>query len=168
MFRYQKATELFEEIARKSINNNLLKYGVRGILLNAGLCQLCRGDTVAINNSLERFQVQTVPLNCQLVAIVNFLNVTFFCRTLTQPSQGHANTSFWRYHTILTFLLFTVFLLMRSPWLYIVSFFWRKMAGALPCIIVGRKEHKVNPRRATRNTTHTRTNTDYKHPSPKD
>jgi len=71
MFRYQKATELFEEIARKSINNNLLKYGVRGILLNAGLCQLCRGDTVAINNSLERYQVQTVPLNCQLVAIVN-------------------------------------------------------------------------------------------------
>ncbi|EER93873.1 hypothetical protein BDA96_01G188700 [Sorghum bicolor] len=54
--KYQKATELFEEIARKSINNNLLKYGVRGILLNAGLCQLCRGDTVAINNSLERYQ----------------------------------------------------------------------------------------------------------------
>ncbi|CAD6205747.1 unnamed protein product [Miscanthus lutarioriparius] len=54
--KYQKATELFEEIARKSINNNLLKYGIRGILLNAGICQLCRGDTVAINNSLERYQ----------------------------------------------------------------------------------------------------------------
>ncbi|PAN46298.1 hypothetical protein PAHAL_9G175700 [Panicum hallii] len=54
--KYQKATELFEEIARKSINNNLLKYSVRGILLNAGICQLCRGDPVAINNSLERYQ----------------------------------------------------------------------------------------------------------------
>ncbi|OEL20777.1 Alpha-soluble NSF attachment protein [Dichanthelium oligosanthes] len=56
--KYQKATELFEEIARKSINNNLLKYSVRGILLNAGICQLCRGDPVAINNSLERYQPQ--------------------------------------------------------------------------------------------------------------
>ncbi|GJN40426.1 hypothetical protein PR202_gb29635 [Eleusine coracana subsp. coracana] len=53
---YQEATELFEEIVRKSCNNNLLKYSVRGILLNAGICQLCRGDPVAINNSLERYQ----------------------------------------------------------------------------------------------------------------
>jgi len=56
IFRHQKETELFEEIARKSINNNLLKYSVRGILLKAGICQLCRGDPVAINNSLERYQ----------------------------------------------------------------------------------------------------------------
>jgi hypothetical protein len=76
MFKYQKATELFEEVAHKSINNNILKSGVRGILLNAGLCQLCRGNTVAVNNSLERFQVQTVRLNCQ-VAFINFLNVPF-------------------------------------------------------------------------------------------
>jgi alpha-soluble NSF attachment protein len=55
-FRYPKATEIFEGIARQSINNNLLKYGVRGILLNAGICQLCRGDPVAITNSLERYQ----------------------------------------------------------------------------------------------------------------
>jgi hypothetical protein len=39
------------------MNNNLLKYGVRGHLLNAGLCQLCRGDVVAITNALERYQV---------------------------------------------------------------------------------------------------------------
>lgn len=56
-YRYPKATEIFEGIARQSINNNLLKYGVRGILLNAGICQLCRGDPVAITNSLERYQV---------------------------------------------------------------------------------------------------------------
>ena len=58
--RYPKATEIFEGIARQSINNNLLKYGVRGILLNAGICQLCRGDPVAITNSLERYQVCTI------------------------------------------------------------------------------------------------------------
>ena len=56
--RYPKAIEIYEEIARQSLNNNLLKYGVRGHLLNAGLCQLCKGDVVAITNSLERYQVQ--------------------------------------------------------------------------------------------------------------
>ncbi|TVU42368.1 hypothetical protein EJB05_08770 [Eragrostis curvula] len=54
--QYPKATELFEAIARQSVNNNLLKYSARGILLNAGICQLCRGDPVAITNSLERYQ----------------------------------------------------------------------------------------------------------------
>ena len=107
IFRYQKATELFEEIGRKSINNNLLKYSVRGILLKAGICQLCRGDPVAINNSLERYQVWTVPLDCRLLlSFVKFLSITPCGRTLTQPSQGRANTSFWRYNIILTFLFF--------------------------------------------------------------
>ncbi|KAL7169528.1 hypothetical protein ACSBR2_034540 [Camellia fascicularis] len=54
--QYPKAIENFEEIAQHSLNINLLKYGVRGHLLNAGLCQLCKGDAVAINNSLERYQ----------------------------------------------------------------------------------------------------------------
>ncbi|XP_008809944.2 alpha-soluble NSF attachment protein-like [Phoenix dactylifera] len=54
--QYPKATEIFEAIAQKSVNNNLLKYSVKGILLNAGICQLCRGDVVAITNSLERYQ----------------------------------------------------------------------------------------------------------------
>jgi alpha-soluble NSF attachment protein len=54
--QYPKATEIFEAITRQSINNNLLKYSVRSILLNAGICQLCRGDPVAITNSLERYQ----------------------------------------------------------------------------------------------------------------
>ncbi|KAK1260828.1 hypothetical protein QJS04_geneDACA001990 [Acorus gramineus] len=54
--QYPKAIEIFEVIARHSINNNLLKYSVKGLLLNAGLCQLCRGDLVAIHNSLERYQ----------------------------------------------------------------------------------------------------------------
>ncbi|KMZ63583.1 Alpha-soluble NSF attachment protein [Zostera marina] len=54
--QYPKAVEIFEGIARQNINNNLLKYSVKGILLNAGLCQLCRGDVVAITNSLEKYQ----------------------------------------------------------------------------------------------------------------
>ncbi|KAK6156047.1 hypothetical protein DH2020_010295 [Rehmannia glutinosa] len=54
--QYQKAIEIYEEIARQSLNNNLLKYGVKGHLLNAGICQLCKSDVVAINNALERYQ----------------------------------------------------------------------------------------------------------------
>ncbi|KVI12079.1 alpha-soluble NSF attachment protein-like [Cynara cardunculus var. scolymus] len=54
--QYQKAIEIYEAIARQSLNNNLLKYGVRGYLLNAGICQLCKGDVVAITNALERYQ----------------------------------------------------------------------------------------------------------------
>ncbi|KAG5533588.1 hypothetical protein RHGRI_027690 [Rhododendron griersonianum] len=55
---YQKSIEIYEDIARQSMNTNLLKYGVRGHLLNAGICQLCKGkgDAVAINNALERYQ----------------------------------------------------------------------------------------------------------------
>ncbi|XP_031278809.1 alpha-soluble NSF attachment protein 2 [Pistacia vera] len=54
--QYQKAIEIFEEIAKQSLNNNLLKYGVKGHLLNAGICQLCKSDVVAITNALERYQ----------------------------------------------------------------------------------------------------------------
>ncbi|KAG8377095.1 hypothetical protein BUALT_Bualt09G0132700 [Buddleja alternifolia] len=54
--KYQKAIEIYEEIARYSLNNNLLKYGARGHLLNAGICQLCKGDVVAIANALEKYQ----------------------------------------------------------------------------------------------------------------
>lgn len=54
--QYQKAIKIYEDTAQQSLNNNLLKYGVRGYLLNSGLCELCRGDIVAITNALERYQ----------------------------------------------------------------------------------------------------------------
>ncbi|XP_057808253.1 alpha-soluble NSF attachment protein-like [Salvia miltiorrhiza] len=54
--KYQTAAEIYEEVAGYALNNNLLKYGARGHLLNAGICQLCKGDVVAINNALEKYQ----------------------------------------------------------------------------------------------------------------
>ncbi|KAK4483824.1 hypothetical protein RD792_011031 [Penstemon davidsonii] len=54
--KYQKAIQIYEEVASYSLNNNLLKYGVRGHLLNAGICQLCKGDIVAIKNAVEKYQ----------------------------------------------------------------------------------------------------------------
>lgn len=55
--RYQKAIDIYEEIAKYSLKNNLLKYGVKGHLLNAGICQLCKGDIVAITKALDNYQV---------------------------------------------------------------------------------------------------------------
>ncbi|KAK7294799.1 hypothetical protein RJT34_17695 [Clitoria ternatea] len=54
--QYQEAIKIYEDIARQSLNSNLLRYGVRGHLLNSGLCQLCQGDFVAFTHSLERYQ----------------------------------------------------------------------------------------------------------------
>ncbi|XP_050385883.1 alpha-soluble NSF attachment protein 2 [Argentina anserina] len=54
--QYPKSIQIYEEIARHSLNNNLLKYGVKGHLLNAGICQLCKGDPVAIGNALEKYE----------------------------------------------------------------------------------------------------------------
>ncbi|CAK9323910.1 unnamed protein product [Citrullus colocynthis] len=54
--QYQKAIDIYEEIAKYSLKNNLLKYGVKGHLLNAGICQLCKGDIVAITKALDNYQ----------------------------------------------------------------------------------------------------------------
>lgn len=54
--QYPKAIEIYEDIARQSLNNNLLKYGVKGHLLNAGICHLCKGDVVSITNALEKYE----------------------------------------------------------------------------------------------------------------
>ncbi|KAJ4833888.1 hypothetical protein Tsubulata_048063 [Turnera subulata] len=54
--QYQKAIEIFEEIGKQSLGNNLLKYGVKGHFLNAGICHLCKSDVVAITNALEKYQ----------------------------------------------------------------------------------------------------------------
>ncbi|CAM6084089.1 unnamed protein product [Calypogeia fissa] len=52
---YAKAIEIYESVARQSLDSNLLKYSVKGYLLNAGLCHLCGSDSVAIGNALEKY-----------------------------------------------------------------------------------------------------------------
>ncbi|KAG2252098.1 hypothetical protein Bca52824_082234 [Brassica carinata] len=54
--QYEKAIKIYEDIARHSLGNNLLKYGVKGHLLNAGMCHLCKADVVSITNALEKYQ----------------------------------------------------------------------------------------------------------------
>jgi len=40
---YQKATENFEQVAKKSMNNNLTKYSVKDYLFKAGIVHLASG-----------------------------------------------------------------------------------------------------------------------------
>ncbi|KAI3987216.1 hypothetical protein MKX01_031700 [Papaver californicum] len=54
--QYPRAIEIYEDVAKQSLNNNLLKYSVKGYLLNAGLCHLCKIDVVAVSNALERYE----------------------------------------------------------------------------------------------------------------
>ncbi len=51
---YSAAIQLFNEVALSSLDSNLLKYSVKGYLLNGGLCVLCSGDSVAIDNAISK------------------------------------------------------------------------------------------------------------------
>ncbi|KAF2745924.1 alpha-soluble NSF attachment protein-like protein [Sporormia fimetaria CBS 119925] len=53
---YYKAIELYEKVAKSSINNNLLRYSVKEYLLKAGICQLCTGDMVGANVAMDRYR----------------------------------------------------------------------------------------------------------------
>lgn len=51
---YRKASETFEQLARDSMSSNLLKFSAKGYLLQAILCQLANGDSVAADMLLNR------------------------------------------------------------------------------------------------------------------
>jgi len=54
--RFDKAIELYEQIASASVDNNLLKWSVKDYLFRAGLCHLAKGDVVSADRALERYQ----------------------------------------------------------------------------------------------------------------
>ena len=41
MERYEPAVQIYEDVAHRSMDNNLLKFSAKGYLLNAGICRLC-------------------------------------------------------------------------------------------------------------------------------
>lgn len=58
--RYPRAIDIFETVAQQSLDNHLLKYSVKGYLLNATLCQICSRDSVAIKKAIDRYQVNVI------------------------------------------------------------------------------------------------------------
>lgn len=63
--RYDKAIELYEQIAAASVDNNLMKWSVKDYLFRAGLCHLAKGDIVAAMAALERYQEMDVSFSSQ-------------------------------------------------------------------------------------------------------
>jgi len=63
--RYDKAIELYEQIAAASIDNNLLKWSVKDYLFRAGLCHLAKGDIVSAERALERYQDMDASFSSQ-------------------------------------------------------------------------------------------------------
>lgn len=53
---YGTAIEIFEDVARAAVDNNLLKFSARGHLLNAGICHLAGTDTIGIQRAIEKYE----------------------------------------------------------------------------------------------------------------
>ena len=54
--QYDRAIHIFEQVAEKSLGNNLTKWSVREYLLKAGICILCTGDQVRASSSFEKYK----------------------------------------------------------------------------------------------------------------
>jgi len=57
---YDRAVEIYEEVATKMVDNSLLKWSAKEYFLKAGLCRLCTGDIVAAERAIEGYE-QTYP-----------------------------------------------------------------------------------------------------------
>jgi len=54
--KYDKAIEIYEDVARKSLDNNLMKWSVKDYFFRAILCYLCSNDVVSAKRQLEKYQ----------------------------------------------------------------------------------------------------------------
>lgn len=54
--KFSRAVDIFEEAAKRAVENNLLKFSARGYLLNAGICVLCYASLDTIETKLEKYR----------------------------------------------------------------------------------------------------------------
>jgi len=54
--KYDEAVQIFEKVAKDSIDNNLLKWSVKDYFLRAGICHLATGDYEGAKRALQRYQ----------------------------------------------------------------------------------------------------------------
>ena len=52
---YARACQKFEQVASSSVQNGLTKWSVKEYYLKAGICHLCKNDTVAIKRAIENY-----------------------------------------------------------------------------------------------------------------
>lgn len=56
MGHYKKAVEIFEEAAKRAVENNLLKFSARGYLLNAGICYMCYANADDLEIKVSKYK----------------------------------------------------------------------------------------------------------------
>ena len=54
--RYPLAVERYEEVVKASMDNNLLRFSVKGYLLCAGIVRLCYQEPHGVKNAMERYE----------------------------------------------------------------------------------------------------------------
>jgi len=54
--KYDQAIEIYEEVARKSLDNNLTKWSVKDYFFKAILCYLCSTDVVSAKRQIDKYQ----------------------------------------------------------------------------------------------------------------
>ncbi|RHY27358.1 hypothetical protein DYB32_006844, partial [Aphanomyces invadans] len=53
--RYPSAIEIYEKVAKTSMESNLLKYNAKSHLLNAGICAMASKDIVLVKQKIDEF-----------------------------------------------------------------------------------------------------------------
>jgi len=53
---YDKAIEVYEDVARKSLDNSLLKWSVKDYFFRAVLCYICSTDVISAKRQLDKYQ----------------------------------------------------------------------------------------------------------------
>lgn len=50
-----RAASIYEDLGRKSLDNNLLKYNAKGFFLQATLCHLANGDSIGASQASQKY-----------------------------------------------------------------------------------------------------------------
>jgi len=53
--KYDEAIDVYEKVARASVDNNLLRWSVKDYLFRAGLCSICKGDAITAEKALDKY-----------------------------------------------------------------------------------------------------------------
>jgi len=86
--KYDRAIEVYEDIAKKSLDNNLLKWGAKDNFFKAILCYLCSGDAITAKRQLEKYQEMDYTFGsqreCKFLQEIIAANENFDVEAFTQ------------------------------------------------------------------------------------
>lgn len=79
--QYDRAINVFESVAEKSLGNNLTKWSVREYLLKAGICVLCTqaNSIFLITRILSELQIVLKNISQWTLHFLVLVNVDFWC-----------------------------------------------------------------------------------------